>query len=396
MLSHVSGRRIGEWVLRVISMTVLVVIAMRSWARTDRSASLESIAQGDIAASLPRWSVAPPSRIHLALDSIPPGAQRDWLSALRRSGTSVTWNSATVLPLAVASTRLADPVHIYELAASAPKGTVLVVHDDVGVLDSAKSGTGGIRLEIPGVASRVGVAAAGSMAWSAPADSITLKRLLIEGAASWETKFTIAALAERGWKIDALSHVAPGVDVRVGNPALPDTARYAVLIAVDSNATLIARGAGAFVRNGGGLITLHDASGIGPTGATPVVLEHRSDGDVRAFTVGEGRVLRVGYKDLWRQRMSSDDSTADPVAAHRAWLARAVASVAYAPRVAVAESAAGDPAPLADLVDRLGPHSGSVDRASPLQREVPSGVLLAIMIAAMLLELTSRRLRGAR
>jgi hypothetical protein len=396
MPSPVSARRIGEWALRVISLAVLVVILMRTWGPSSRSARTENAGQGSIAESLPRWSIAGPARIHLALDSVLPHRQRDWLAAIERAGTNVTWNSTRITPLALTLTRMPDPSGTYELAASAPLDSVIVVRDAVGVMDSVKAGVDGIRAEIPGITSRVGVSVGGSNAWASAPDTMVLKRLLVEGAASWETKFTIAAFAERGWKVDAVTHVAPGVDVREGSPVLPDTSRYAAVIAVDSTAALVSRGASSFVRSGGGLITLHDASMVGPRGATSIVLEHRSDGEVRASRVGAGRVIRVGYKDLWRQRMSGDDTVSDPVAAHRAWLARAVASVAYAPRASVAVDSASDPAPFADMVDRLGARSGSADAASPMRGEVPSSVLFGVLLVSLLLELASRRLRGAR
>jgi hypothetical protein len=396
MPSPVSARRIGEWALRVISLAVLVVILMRTWGPSSRSARTENAGQGSIAESLPRWSIAGPARIHLALDSVLPHRQRDWLAAIERAGTNVTWNSTRITPLALTLTRMPDPSGTYELAASAPLDSVIVVRDAVGVMDSVKAGVDGIRTEIPGITNRAGVSVGGSNAWANAPDTMVLKRLLVEGAASWETKFTIAALAERGWKVDAVTHVAPGVDVREGSPVLPDTSRYAAVIAVDSTAALVSRGASSFVRSGGGLITLHDASMVGPRGATSIVLEHRSDGEVRASRVGAGRVIRVGYKDLWRQRMSGDDTVSDPVAAHRAWLARAVASVAYAPRASVAVDSASDPAPFADMVDRLGARSGSADAASPMRGEVPSSVLFGVLLVSLLLELASRRLRGAR
>ncbi len=380
----------------MISLALLVVILMRAWAPSSRAGHTESAGQGSIAASLPRWSIAGPARLHLALDSVLPRDQRDWLAAIERAGTNLTWNSARITPLALTLTRMVDPWSVYELSASAPRDSVIVLRDAVGVLDSVKAGGDGIRVEIPGAINHAGVSVSGSHAWATAPDTTVLKRLLVEGAASWETKFTIAALAERGWNVDAVTHVAPGVDVREGSPVVPDTSRYAAVIAVDSTAALVSRGASSFVRSGGGLITLHDASAVGPTGATSVVLEHRSDGDVRASRVGAGRVIRVGYKDLWRQRMSDDDSVSDPVAAHRAWLARAVATVAYAPRVAVAADSASDPAPLADMVDRLGARTGSPDAASPIQSEVPSSVLFGILLISLLLELASRRLRGAR
>jgi hypothetical protein len=397
MPSPVSARRVGEWVLRVISLALLVVILMRAWEPLSQSGHTEDAGQGSVAASLPRWSVAGPARLHLALDSVLPRDQRDWLAAIGRTGTNVTWNSARIAPLALTVTRLVDPSGGYELLASVPRDSMTVVRDVVGVMDSVKGGRYGISVEAPGTPGRAGISVGGSNAWANSPDTVILKRLLVEGAASWETKFTVAALAERGWKVDVVTHVAPGVDVREGSPALPDTSRYAAVIAVDSTAALVSRGANAFVRSGGGLITLHDAARVGPSGATSVVLEQRpSGGEVEASRVGAGRVIRVGYKDLWRQRMSGDDTVSDPVAAHRAWLARAVASVAYAPRVAVGADAGSDPAPLADMVDRLGARSGPPDAVSPLQSEAPSSVLFGILLVSLLLELASRRLRGAR
>jgi len=397
MHSPVSARRIGEWALRVLSLALLGVILMRAWCPSTRSGRYERAQQARIAMSLPRWTMTTPAQIHLALDSVLPPYERDWIAAIERAGTNVTWSSPHISAIAATLTRMADPFGTSELSAYAKRGSVMIVRDRVGPIDSvAVGGGGGVRLEIPGASTRIGASVNGSTAWAAAPDSILFKRLLVEGAASWETKFTIAALAERGWKVDALTHVAPGVDVRDGNATAPDTSRYAAIIAVDSSASLIARGANSFVRDGGGLITLRDASMIGPRAAASILLERRADGDVRASRVGEGRVMRVGYKDLWRQRMTDDDTVPDPVAAHRAWLARAVASVAYAPRIAVRPDSLADPAPLADMVDRIGARSGPTGAESPLRSEVPSAVLFGILLVSLLLELASRRLRGAR
>jgi hypothetical protein len=94
--------------------------------------------------------------------------------------------------------------------------------------------------------------------------------------------------------------------------------------------------------------------------------------------------------------MADNDTIADPVAAHRAWLARVVAAVAYAPHILAVHDSLADPAPLADMVDRMGPRSPTVDDRTPLQEEVPSSVLFGILLASLLIELTSRRLRGVR
>jgi len=396
MPSPISARRIGEWALRVLSFAILGVLLMRAWQPSAGVARSDRATQTDINTTLAKWSMVPPARIHLVLDSVLAPDERDWLAAIERAGTGVTWEGPHIAATAVALSRIADPAGASELSVAAPARSVMVVRDRTGIIDSATVGGNGVRLEIPGAASSVGASVGTSTAWAAAPDSVVFKRLLIEGAASWETKFTIAALAERGWQIDAISHVAPGVDVREGNPVAPDTSRYAAVIAVDSTAALIARGASAFVHNGGGLVTLHDASAVGPRPDASVVLERTAEGEVRASRVGNGRMIRIAYRDLWRHRMTDNDTVPDPVAAHREWLARVVASVAHAPRVPSQVDTLTDPAPLADMVGRLGPRSASLGEESPMRRKVPSSVLFGILLASLLLELASRRLRGAR
>lgn len=393
---RIGPRRVAEWALRVVSLSIMIVILMRAWSPVHGYTRAETAKQGSIARVLPVWSMSRPGRIHLALDSVLSPIDRDWLAAIARAGTIVTWSSSRIEPVAATLTRAADPAGMSELAASGSARSVMLVRNATGVLDSVVAGNGGITVAIPGATGRVGVSLGDATAWAVSPDSVRFKRLLVEGAASWETKFTIAALTERGWKVDALTHVAPGVDVREGSPESPDTSRYAAAIAVDRTAALVSRGAAAFVNSGGGLVTLHDASAVGPGGVAYVILERRKGEQVRASRVGRGRVIRVGYSDLWRERMAGDDSVSDPVAAHRAWLARVVAAVAYAPRVPIASDTGADPAPLADMVDRIGPSSASLAQASPLRSEVPSDVLFGILLVSLLLELASRRLRGAR
>lgn len=399
MRSRVSVRRVGEWLLRVLSLAILIVFLTRAWtARVDQRA--ESAAQATLDQSLVRWSLSSPARIHVSLDSVLPPTQRDWLAAIGRGGSTVTWDAPKVLATGASVFRVADPAGVSELSISAPNASVIWIRQPDGATDSISAGPAGARVNLPGGGTGLSVTVGTTTANIAAPDSVVLRKLLVEGTASWETKFTIAALAERGWKIDALTHVAPGIDMREGDPAAPDTARYAAIIAIDSTASLIARGAASYVREGGGLLTLHDAATVGPRGQDPVVLERRREGDVRAFRIGSGRVIRIGYADLWRQRMHGDDSVSDPVAAHRAWLARAVASVAYAPRnassVALRNDSIADPAPLADMVDRLGPRSTVGAPDIPFRTQVPSSVLFGVLIAAFLLELASRRLRGAK
>ena len=320
---------------------------------------------------------------------------RDWFAAIAHSGSVVTWDAPKLVPLAAGLTRVVDPVGLSELDLSAPAKRIVEIRGPAGGIDTVTAGTNGVRLVIPGSASSTTVYVGAAKAVAANPDSVVLRKLLVEGAASWETKFTIKALTERGWSVDALTHVAPGVDVREGSPATPDTSRYAAVIAVDSTAELIRRGADAFVRTGGGLVTLSDAGTIGPRSSRAIILEKGLAGDIRAIRIGNGRVVRVSYKDLWRRRMADGDGIYDPVAAHRELLADIVASVAIAPRIPAPADSLADPAPLADMVARLGRRSALADAGSPMGDAVPMAVLFGILIASLLIELASRRLRGA-
>lgn len=397
MRSPGSAWRVAvEWALRALSLGLLAVLLLRALTPSVHGGSTASVRSAGLDAALRSWSIAPPSLAHVALDSAPTPVTRDWIAAVRRAGTPITWEGRGIPAVAVSLVRVADPVAAWNLAVAAPRGSHVVVGDAVGPIDSVTAGAGGVRLDIGGVDGPLTAALPGVTATATDADSVTLKRVLVEGTASWETKYTVAALAERGWGVDALTHVAPGVDVRLGSPSRPDTARYAAVVAVDTSASLVASGASAFVRDGGGLVTLRDASALGPAGGAGVVLERRGDGDVRAYRVGHGRIIRVSYKDLWRRRLTNDDTVPDPVATHRMWLARVVSSVAYAPRVMLAPSRASDPMPLADIVDRLGPPSAAPSARASAVQGIPTALLFALLMAALLLEWLSRRMRGAR
>lgn len=388
-------RRVGEWALRVLSFALLGVLLMRVWSPLGHSSRAES-AKGDaVAGSLPHWSKTSPGRIHLSLDSALTPVERDWFAAIAHSGSVVTWEAPTIVPFAATLTRVVDPVGLSELDVSAPAKRIVEIRGPVGGVDTVTAGTNGVRLVIPGSATSMALYVGKTKAVVARPDSVELRKLLVEGSASWETKFTIRALTERGWAVDALTHVAPGVDVREGGPVMPDTSRYAAVIAVDSTAALIRRGADAFVRKGGGLVTLSDATAMGPRGGRAIVLQKGSAGEIRAIRMGNGRIVQVSYKDLWRRRMAAVHGSVDPVAAHRELLADIVASVALAPRIAASADSLADPAPLADMVATLGYRSALADAGSPLGDVVPTSVLFGILIVSLLIELASRRLRGA-
>lgn len=396
-----AWRVAAEWLLRATSLALVALLLWRALHPSAPAERRESGRSDGLARTLAAWTAAPPAVGTLALDSVPTPAQRDWIAALRHAGTALTWSGGTLHATALTVTPLPDPAGAWQIDAAAPNGATLVARDGIGPIDSMRVRGGGARLVVPRVDGGVVLGGGGATAAAPPRDSLLLRRVLVEGSAGWETKFTVAALEERGWTVDALMHVAPNVDVRVGSPSRPDTARYAALIAIDTSARLIASAAGAFVRSGGGLVTLHDATTIAPAGGTALVLERRADGDVRAYRAGAGRVFRVSYPDVWRERMAPADSGGDPVAAHRAWLARVVSSVAYAPRVDRMSAWRDDPAPYADLVARAGPPSAArTTSVAPAVSGFLAGVsdmlLATLLFGALLLEWLSRRLRGAR
>lgn len=396
-----AWRVAAEWLLRVTSLALVAVLLWRALHPSAAAEHGESGRSSGLARTLAAWTTAPPRTATLTLDSVPAPAQRDWIAALRHAGTALTWSGA-LRANAVTVTPLPDPAGAWQIDAAAPNGATLTARDGLGPIDTLHVRGGGARIVVPRVNGGIALAGGGASATAPPRDSLVLRRVLVEGSAGWETKFTVAALEERGWAVDALMHVAPNVDVRVGAPSRPDTARYAAAIAIDTSARLISGAAGGFVRSGGGLVTLRDAATIAPSGGAAVVLERRADGDVRAYRAGAGRVIRVSYPDVWRERMAPADSGRDPVAAHRAWLAQVVSSVAYAPRVARTSSWPDDPAPYADLVARAGPPgaartaTAATVAASGLLSGISDAVLAMLLFGALLLEWLSRRLRGAR
>jgi len=390
-----------EWALRALGLALLLLLLWRALNPVEGAESTETTRSATLGRALETWTHRPPARAAATLDSVPTPEQRDWMAALLHAGVALTWDGAVGSPTALSVTALPDPAGAWEIDAAAGRDTRLELRDGLGMIDSLRVTSTSARVVVPRIVRGAEGRTSGARASAPVRDSVILRRVLVEGAAGWETRFTVVALQERGWSVDALMHVAPNVDVRVGSPAAPDTSRYALAIAVDTSAHLIAGAANGFVRSGGGLVTLHDAAGLGPAGAGSVVLERRADGEVRASRFGAGRVLRVSYPELWRMRMAGGDSIADPVARHRDWLARAAASVAFAPRVTVHSAWPDDPAPYADLVARVGPPTTVASRdggpaTSQLSGAVPDAVLAALLLLSLLGEWLSRRLRGAR
>jgi hypothetical protein len=386
--------------------------------------------QSDVGAKLAEWTRLP-SRFALHGDfaTTPAAWEIDWLSALRRSGRSVTW-SGSPPPIAITAEATADPRGAVQISVAAPSDDRVSLRDEASLIDSIHVSNLGGSVNVPLLVGDVVANAAGQVAVAPPPETTPLKSIVVIGGAGWEGRFVVAALEERGWPVIARFAVAPNVDVAQGAASLVlDTARVAAVVAID---TVVQRFGGAierFVRAGGGLVLAgpsslapatsplapgvigarfrpavlpRDTLDLGSTGFFPVTslkpdavpLERRTGGiAIAARRVGAGRVIQVGYDDSWRWRMAGPTGSEN---AHREWWSRLVSAVAYVPEpvVGVATSSLAS-APLALLVDRVGPSRSSAP--SGVGREpVDRRLILALIMILLIAEWASRRLRGLR
>ena len=431
MLSRAERvRRTGEHALRVIAMAAIATLLWRA-IRPPAAAGVE-VVRGDLQRALARWTVAPATDMRVVLDAAPDPRTREWLRALARAGGSVQWSPSRRIGAAVVVAEPAvEPNGATRVRLASANGEAVSVADDAGAIDTLPRG-GARELELGAVAGAVRASGATFTATSAAPDSVVLRPVLVLGGAGWESKFTIAALEERGWRVASRVRVAPTIDVTQGPLGAIDTVRYAAVIVLDSTAAPSSSEIARYVRAGGGVILGGSASrsgafaGIAPgrararvagvagavtsaaprtglggfpvssPGADAVVLESR-DGVamIAARRVDAGRVMQVAYDETWRWRMAGGDESA---AAHREWWSRLVAAVAYAPLVPRGSGTTSiDETPLASLVDALGPPTPMDGRPGARGDNARVTWMLFILVAACLLaEWTSRRLRGAR
>jgi hypothetical protein len=425
------ARQIAEYTLRGVAMVALLALLWRSiWPANTTSSD---VARGDLRVSLEHWTRTSIAEMHAVLTSAPDPTMREWLRALSRSGGSVRWSS----PRAISSAALVaepapEPNGATRLRLAAAVGEPISIADAAGLIDTLPRG-GATELELATVAGDVRASGATFTAATVARDSVVLRPVLVLGAAGWESKFTTAALEERGWHVASRVRVAPNVEVTQGPLGTIDTSRYSAVIVLDSTVGASAGELARYARSGGGVILAGSAARVGAlssiapasagkriagvaggvTSATPraglgafpltapkpdvVTLESRGGAIViGARRIDTGRVMQSGYDETWRWRMAGGDEAA---AAHREWWSRLVAAVAYAPIVprSSVTGDAFDEAPLASLVDALGPPTPfSADLAPHRDTGFLTRLLFALVVVPLLLEWASRRLRGAR
>jgi hypothetical protein len=418
--------------LRAVSVAI---IAFMLWQSLDHG-RVDSVVSGKTAnlrSALRDWTrkgIAP-DRISVQLDSVPSPTERDWLAALRASGSNVTWTGS--LPAVGLDVQpIAAPSGGYRMLVSAPAASSVVIADEIGPIDTVRAENGGASVSVQSASGVVTATTAGTTARSVLPDTLRVRRVLVIGNADWESKFVIAALEEDGWKVDAQTHLAPGVSVTQGSITPIDTTRYSAVIALDNSASGYASDIVRFAGMGGGVIIGGAAAGVdgfsplraGSPGRVDVPsaissepgavtlqslsvipvaamkgdalpLERRGGNvSVAARRFGNGRVVQSGYLDTWRWRMSGGENS---VAEHRKWWTSAVAGVAYAPSMTTTVSSASDNAPVASLIESLGKSAPAAK--APLASTAASislSWLFAILSLSLLAEWVSRRTRGVR
>ncbi|MGH9423535.1 MAG: hypothetical protein ACRD3J_26410, partial [Thermoanaerobaculia bacterium] len=335
MRSRAETRGRIEMVLRVVSVGI---IAFMLWQSLDHG-RVDSVVSGKTAnlqSGLRDWTRGgiAPDRISVQLDSAPSPRDRDWLAALRASGSNVSWNG-TLPAVGFDVQAVASPTGGYRMLVGAPAGSSVVIGDEIGPIDTLRAVSGGASVTVPSASGIITAATAGTTARAILPDTLRIRRVLVIGDADWESKFVIAALEEDGWKVDAQTHLAPGVSVSQGSITPIDTSHYSAVIALDHSATAYASDIVRFANMGGGVIIGAAAAGVeslsplragvpgridvaAATASEPgavtlqslsvvpvaamksdaVALDKRgSNVSVAARRVGGGRVMQLGYID---------------------------------------------------------------------------------------------------
>jgi hypothetical protein len=426
MPSPADRSRSRRWLERALHIAALALTVFAfSRLVLPRAGGVMRIDDAELERVLPSLVASRVTALHVRFSESPAPATRDVLGAIARAGTRVSWSGPGLAPLAMTADRVREPAAPVRVVV-ASSGDV-EVRDAREVLDTVRAGAGA-TLEVQSPSGVISASAQRTHASTTAGAPSALKPVLVLGRASWESKFTVAALEEAGWTVEARLSVAPAADVTQGKLGDVDPGNYSVVVALDSTLGSAGRALAGFVRSGGGLVVLaeaatapsvrtlvparmgalvpppfHDFMAEDPWRALPLrPLESMRPDAVRlagrgtlttvaARREGAGRVVQVGYEDIWRWRMQGPDEAG---AAYRAWWSRLIAGVAPTPATRTAQSSSAEGAPLARLVEALGPAT-AVPAGS-----TPSGVLpawiLPLILLIVLAEWTSRRLRGAR
>src|SRR5687768_13621759 len=98
----------AEWALRAIMLAALGLLLWTTLrpARASQPARVPADGMEQALVGATRAFVASMS---LELDSAPDAAHREWLAAIRRAGTDVSWRAPGLAPIAIGASRAAEP-----------------------------------------------------------------------------------------------------------------------------------------------------------------------------------------------------------------------------------------------------------------------------------------------
>jgi hypothetical protein len=441
MPSPDSRRSALERASRVGALAALAALLVLPWtpSTTDR---LDASSSAQLAQVLTDATLRPIGSVSVQLSQAPEASSRAWLRALRGAGTAVQWRVTDPLPATVLSTEpVSGPDGQRRVALSGIPAGGVSIRDALGIVDSASTDSVAARDVVARISGAVAVEVRGATLRTPEVSSVPVRAVLVLGGAGWEGRFTTAALEEAGWTVESEFIVTPrgpagrtpdagrGAAVRTrGASGAIDTARYAAVVALDAAAAPRSQAIARFVQQGGGLILGHAAAagdlralaparpdapftetlgglltttprrGLGGralAGLRPdaLILERRGAAVTMAARRHElGRVVMLGYDDLWRWRMQGGEMSPEE---HRAWWSQLVSSVAYAPfSMATNANSLSDPAPTASLHASLGPPGIFLQGAGTRRFPWPV-ILFTTCILLLMTEWTSRRLRGA-
>jgi hypothetical protein len=221
---------------------------------------LERASTNGIAARVAVWTRTTPNvRLHADLTTTPDPWIVDWLAALGHSGHGVTW-SGSPPAAAMSSEAVADPRGSVRVDIAAPAHSRVVLRDSASVVDSVRVSELGATIMTPLVVGELVADVGGQRVVASAPDSARLRAIVVVGDASWEGKFIVSALEERGWPVVVRFHVAPNVDVTQGGFPVLDTSRVAAVVAIDTTVQSLGSALDHFVHEGGGLILAGAAS----------------------------------------------------------------------------------------------------------------------------------------
>ena len=212
-----------------------------------------------------------PREVLLELPAIPGQRARALLGVANGADVAVRWRDETrAAGLALSATAVAGPSGAIDVRVAGPRpqpgatnrpALPVLLGDAGGLLDSIRSMpvmAWRLASVSPPLRATLGPLRAATMA-QVPARLPTFsRRAMLMALPGWESKFVAAALEEAGWHVDGRYRLSPSTVVTVGEPGRLDTARYAVVVVLDSmmvDAAALTR----FVQQCGGLVLSGDA-----------------------------------------------------------------------------------------------------------------------------------------